>query len=86
MVATHFAARHNPRSYSVGGGGGGSSSDLDHNKEVDAINLKFAEAREEIEMALESKDTVYFDEEADCARVAVNEVVGMFDGLLARFL
>ncbi|QHN79113.1 uncharacterized protein DS421_19g667300 [Arachis hypogaea] len=31
----------NPRSYSSG-----SCNDLDHNKEVDAINLKFAEARE----------------------------------------
>ncbi|MED6193292.1 hypothetical protein PIB30_017873 [Stylosanthes scabra] len=69
----------NPRSYSSG-----SCSDLDHNKEVDAINLKFAEAREEIEMALESKETVYFDEEAECARAAVKEVIGMFDGLLAR--
>jgi len=57
---------------------------LDHTKEVDTINLKFAEAREEIEMALESKDTVYFDEEAECARAAVNEVLGMFEGLLAK--
>jgi len=57
---------------------------LDHTKEVDTINLKFAEAREEIEMALESKDTVYFDEEAECARDAVNEVLGMFENLLAK--
>lgn len=57
---------------------------MDHTKEVDTINLKFAEAREEIEMALESKDTVYFDEEAECARAAVNEVLGMFEGLLAK--
>lgn len=57
---------------------------LDHTKEVDTINLKFAEAREEIEMALESKDTVYFDEEAECARAAVNEVLSMFEGLLAK--
>lgn len=57
---------------------------MDHTKEVDTINLKFAEAREEIEMALESKDTVYFDEEAECARDAVNEVLGMFENLLAK--
>ncbi|OAY63032.1 uncharacterized protein LOC109716358 [Ananas comosus] len=56
----------------------------DHGKEVDEINLKFAEAREEIEAALESKDTVYFDEEAQCARDAVREVLGLFEGLLAR--
>ncbi|KAL4288692.1 uncharacterized protein DS421_19g667310 [Arachis hypogaea] len=40
--------------------------------------------QEEIETALESKETVYFDEEAECARAAVKEVLGMFDGLLAR--
>ncbi|KAJ4848044.1 hypothetical protein Tsubulata_044377, partial [Turnera subulata] len=39
-----------------------SAAELDVNKEVDTINLKFAEAREEIEMAMESKETVYFDE------------------------
>lgn len=54
------------------------------NKEVDTINLKFAEAREEIEMALESKETVYFNEEADCARAAVKEVLDTFDGLLGK--
>lgn len=51
---------------------------------MDLINLKFAEAREEIEMAMESKETVYFDEEADCARAAVKEVLDLFEGLLAK--
>ncbi|XP_022772381.1 uncharacterized protein LOC111315023 [Durio zibethinus] len=59
-----------------------STSELDVNKEVDSINLKFAEAREEIEMAMESKETVYFNEEAECARRAVKEVLDMFEGLL----
>ncbi|XP_064952752.1 embryogenesis-like protein [Musa acuminata AAA Group] len=57
---------------------------LDHSKEVDEINLKFAEAREEIEAAMESKETIYFDEEAECAREAVKTVLDMFEGLLAR--
>ncbi len=35
-------------------------------------------------MAMESKETVYFDEEAECARVAVKEVLDMFEGLLAK--
>lgn len=60
------------------------ASGLDKDKVVDEINLKFAEAREEIEMALESKETVYFDEEASCARDAVKEVVEMFEGLLKK--
>ena len=61
-----------------------SSESVDHNKEVDTINLKFAEAREEIEMAMESKETVYFNEEAECARAAVKEVLDRFEGLLAK--
>ncbi|KAK7391201.1 hypothetical protein VNO78_19613 [Psophocarpus tetragonolobus] len=78
IPSTHLAIRHNSRGFS------GGSGELDHTKVVDTINLKFAEAREEIEMALESKDTVYFDEEAECARAAVNEVLGMFEGLLTK--
>nr|AFK48710.1 unknown [Lotus japonicus] len=73
-----FAIMHNLRSFC------GGSSEVDQNKEVDTINLKFVEAREEIDMALESKETAYFNEEAECARAAVNEVVGMFERLLAR--
>lgn len=61
-----------------------SVADFDQNKVVDEINLKFAEAREEIETAMESKETVYFDEEAECARSAVKEVLDMFEGLLAK--
>ena len=75
---TQFLTRQNNRKYS------GGSAEFDQNKEVDLINLKFAEAREEIEMALESKETVYFDEEADCARAAVKEVLDLFEGLLAK--
>ncbi|KAL3592604.1 hypothetical protein D5086_011244 [Populus alba] len=35
-------------------------------------------------MAMESKETVYFDEEAECARAAVKEVMDMFEGLLGK--
>ncbi|KAI9395172.1 hypothetical protein POPTR_005G198100v4 [Populus trichocarpa] len=74
----HTRRRHSTES------GSGSVPELDVNKEVDMINLKFAEAREEIEMAMESKETVYFDEEAECARAAVKEVMDMFEGLLGK--
>ncbi|XP_021737555.1 uncharacterized protein LOC110704082 [Chenopodium quinoa] len=67
------------RSYS-----GDSAENFDKNTIVDEINLKFAEAREEIEAAMESKETVYFNEEAECARAAVKEVLDMFQGLLGR--
>ncbi|XP_010415879.2 PREDICTED: uncharacterized protein LOC104701831 [Camelina sativa] len=73
----------NQRSFSTdSSSGGGSPPDL--NKVVDEINLKFAEAREEIEMAMDSKETVYFNEEAECARAAVTEVLEMFEGLLRK--
>ncbi|VVA94949.1 unnamed protein product [Arabis nemorensis] len=61
-----------------------SSGAPDVNKVVDEINLKFAEAREEIEMAMDAKETVYFNEEAECARNAVSEVLELFDGLLEK--
>ncbi|KAK9270418.1 hypothetical protein L1049_026177 [Liquidambar formosana] len=77
--STQFVTHEKLRKYS-----GDSVADFDQNKVVDEINLKFAEAREEIEMALESKETVYFDEEAECARAAVKEVLEMFDGLLGK--
>lgn len=35
-------------------------------------------------MAMESKETVYFDEEAESARAAVKEVLDLFEGLLAK--
>ncbi|KAJ6793267.1 Uncharacterized protein M6B38_111865 [Iris pallida] len=77
-AAPKFPSLHKPvRSFSGGGG-------EDPAREIDEINLKFAEAREEIESALESKETVYFDEEAECARDAVRAVLDRFDGLLAR--
>lgn len=66
------------------GGSGTSEPEFDQVREVDRINLKFAEAREEIESAMESKETVYFDEEAECARDAVKEVLDMYEGLLAK--
>ncbi|KAL6841375.1 hypothetical protein ACP4OV_028893 [Aristida adscensionis] len=60
------------------------SSAADYGKEVDEVNRKFAEAREEIEAAMESKETVYFDEEASVARDAANDALAAFDALLAR--
>ncbi|XP_072999630.1 embryogenesis-like protein [Typha latifolia] len=76
--ATYLSARFGfRRSFSNG-------ESIDHSNEVDEINAKFAEAREEIDAALESKETVYFNEEAECARDAVKVVLDMFDGLLAK--
>ncbi|MFS7912831.1 hypothetical protein Hanom_Chr02g00134481 [Helianthus anomalus] len=60
------------------------SYNVETDKVVDEINLKFAEAREEIEMAMESKETVYFNEEAECARAVVKEVLDMYHGLLSK--
>uniref|UniRef100_A0A0D3G3Y2 Uncharacterized protein n=1 Tax=Oryza barthii TaxID=65489 RepID=A0A0D3G3Y2_9ORYZ len=59
-------------------------STADFGKDVDEVNRKFAEAREEIEAAMDSKETVYFDEEAACARDAAGEALAAFESLLAR--
>eukprot|EP00262_Sarcandra_glabra_P008552 TRINITY_DN22091_c0_g1_i1.p1 TRINITY_DN22091_c0_g1~~TRINITY_DN22091_c0_g1_i1.p1 ORF type:complete len:169 (-),score=25.15 TRINITY_DN22091_c0_g1_i1:91-597(-) len=77
--STQFSNHENFRRFS-------SEPDLGFDKaqEIDEINLKFAEAREEIEMALESKETVYFDEEAESARTAVKAVLDMFEGLSSK--
>ncbi|KAI5073871.1 hypothetical protein GOP47_0011884 [Adiantum capillus-veneris] len=61
-----------------------SSAAEDYKSEVDEINSKFAEARDEIEMAMESKETVYFDEEARTAREAVQLVLNKYQTLVAK--
>ncbi|CAN0863192.1 Embryogenesis-like protein [Linum grandiflorum] len=33
---------------------------------------------------MDAKETVYFDEEAECARDAANEVLSMYDTLLGK--
>ncbi|KAL6607731.1 hypothetical protein ACP70R_040794 [Stipagrostis hirtigluma subsp. patula] len=76
--------RHLPAAAFSGGRRAFSSAAADYGKEVDEVNRKFAEAREEIEAAMESKETVYFDEEASVARDAANDALAAFDALLAR--
>ncbi|XP_057794647.1 embryogenesis-like protein [Salvia miltiorrhiza] len=71
--ATRFSIPNHSRQFSA-----------ETDREVDKINLKFAEAREEIESAMDSKETVYFNEEAECAREAVGEVLELYEGLLRR--
>ncbi|MCO5581096.1 hypothetical protein L7F22_034972 [Adiantum nelumboides] len=61
-----------------------SSAAKEYTSEVDEINSKFAEAREEIEMAMESKETVYFDEEARTARDAVQLVLNKYQTLVDK--
>ncbi|OVA17011.1 hypothetical protein BVC80_9041g2 [Macleaya cordata] len=75
--STHFRNHEHLRKFS-------GESSFDPNKEIDEINLKFAEAREEIELALESKETVYFNEEAETARDAVKIVLDKFEGLMSK--
>ncbi|GAB4861080.1 hypothetical protein Ancab_036238 [Ancistrocladus abbreviatus] len=79
ITSTFFKSLQSLRNYSAK-----SATEIDVNKIVDEINLKFAEAREEVEAAMESKETVYFDEEAECARAAVKEVLEMFEDLLGK--
>ena len=65
-TATAAAAGPGLRWFSSGGG-----MDPELRKRVDSLNDLFVEAREEIEMAEESKETTYYDEEAEIAQEAV---------------
>jgi len=48
------------------------------------INQLFSEAREEIESALESVGTTYFNEDALLAKGLVNETIERYDLLLSK--
>jgi hypothetical protein len=48
------------------------------------VNALFADARDEIESALESKGTTYFDEDAKLAKEATKECLDKYEELLRR--
>ena len=48
------------------------------------VNALFADARDEIESALESKGTTYFDEDAKLAKEASKECLDKYEELLRR--
>ena len=60
--------------------GGGMSPEL--RKRMDALADLFVEARDEIEMADESKGTTYFDEEAGAAQEAVDAALAEYADIL----
>lgn len=49
---------------------------------LDEINDMFAEAREELEMAREDKESTYFDESFDEAKRLVDATLGLFKALI----
>eukprot|EP00238_Polyblepharides_amylifera_P002263 CAMPEP_0196591750 /NCGR_PEP_ID=MMETSP1081-20130531/70770_1 /TAXON_ID=36882 /ORGANISM="Pyramimonas amylifera, Strain CCMP720" /LENGTH=129 /DNA_ID=CAMNT_0041915219 /DNA_START=183 /DNA_END=573 /DNA_ORIENTATION=- len=57
-------------------------SSFNYQKEVDLINDKFAEARDEIEMATEDAETVYFNESAETAREVTKDALDRWAKLL----
>jgi hypothetical protein len=52
--------------------------------QINSINEKFAEAREEIEFAREDAETVYFNDSAEEARRAVADVLDRWQQLIHR--
>ena len=46
---------------------------------MDEINDNFAEAREEIEAAMEAVGTTYFNEEAEYAKEVTEKTLGTFE-------
>jgi DNA-directed RNA polymerase alpha subunit len=53
-------------------------------KGMNTFNDLFVEARDQIEMAVESKGTVYYDEDAKSAQEAVDDALKAFDELLSK--
>ncbi|KAG0585588.1 hypothetical protein KC19_2G023300 [Ceratodon purpureus] len=78
-IARHFPSGLHSRSFAAA-----PMKQDEINEIIEDINSKFADAREEIELAAESKETVYFNEESEIAKKAVAEVLNLFNGLLAR--
>lgn len=52
--------------------------------ELERMNELFAVARDEIELAMEDKDTVYFEEGYREAKRCTEEVIRCWEGVLAR--
>ncbi len=55
-----------------------------HQADVETINEKFTEARDELEYAKEEVGTVYYNEAAQEARAVVEATLSMFSGLLDK--
>ena len=53
-------------------------------KRLDNLADLFVEAREELELASESKETTYFDEEAAAAKDAVEAALGEYSTILSE--
>ncbi|GAB4817217.1 hypothetical protein N2152v2_004263 [Parachlorella kessleri] len=52
--------------------------------QLQAINDKFVEARDEIDYAMEDAETVYFNESANDAKELVQEALSLYQGLLGK--
>ena len=58
--------------------------DQDLRKRMDALADLFVEAREEIELADESKGSTYFNEEAEAAQEAVDAALAEYANILGE--
>ena len=58
-------------------------SEEEKRKLLDTINDAFAEARDEMESAMESVGTTYFNDEANFAKTCVEKTLGLYAELLA---
>ena len=71
------------RWFSAGSSTGG-GMDQDLRKRMDALADLFVEAREEIELADESKGSTYFNEEAEAAQEAVDAALAEYANILGE--
>ena len=71
---SNYSWQQQMRSYSL-------KSDV-HRKRNDELSDAFVEARDEIEYAVESKDTTYFNEEFEAAKIAVDEALALHAAIM----
>jgi len=75
--ATHGSSAVDRRGFAAAATGGEPPLSPDEvRKRMDAINDSFAEAREEIECAMEAVGTTFFNEEAEYAQEVTGKVLG----------
>mmetsp|Transcript_24490 Transcript_24490/g.39396 ORF Transcript_24490/g.39396 Transcript_24490/m.39396 type:complete len:195 (+) Transcript_24490:249-833(+) len=80
--ATHGSSAVDRRGFAAAATGGEPPLSPDEvRKRMDAINDSFAEAREEIECAMEAVGTTFFNEEAEYAQEVTGKVLDMYYAL-----
>lgn len=79
-----LGTRHQYKEFSTSSTEPGIITEKELKREIDDLTDKFMETRELLEDAMESKDTVYFNDDLKDAKEAVQETLSHFEDLMAK--